>query len=35
MNEHYAKQHRFFPDSAGVEQAAETITGTELCRLLR
>jgi predicted metalloprotease with PDZ domain len=27
MNEHYAEQHRFFPDSAGVEQAAETITG--------
>ncbi len=27
MNEHYAKQHRYFPDSAGVEQAAESITG--------
>ena len=27
MNEHYAKQHRYFPDSAGVEEAAETITG--------
>lgn len=27
MNQHYAKQHRFFPDSAGVEEAAETITG--------
>lgn len=27
MNQHYAQQHRFFPDSAGVEQAAETITG--------
>ncbi len=27
MNEHYAKQHRFFPDSAGIEGAAETITG--------
>ncbi|MGA2903798.1 MAG: hypothetical protein ABSD98_08200, partial [Candidatus Korobacteraceae bacterium] len=26
MNQHYAKQHRFFPDSAGVEQAAESIT---------
>ena len=34
MNEHYAKQHRFFPDSQGVEQAAEAITGTELCRVL-
>ncbi|MGC2108696.1 MAG: PDZ domain-containing protein [Candidatus Korobacteraceae bacterium] len=27
MNEHYAKQHRFFPDSAGVEQAAEAVSG--------
>ncbi len=27
MNEHYAKQHRYFPDSAGVEEAAEAITG--------
>lgn len=27
MNDQYAKQHRFFPDSAGVEQAAESITG--------
>ncbi len=27
VNEHYAKQHRFFPDSQGVELAAETITG--------
>jgi predicted metalloprotease with PDZ domain len=27
MNEHYAKQHRFFSDSQGVELAAETITG--------
>ncbi len=27
MNQHYAKQHRFFPDSAGVQQAAETVTG--------
>ncbi len=27
MNGHYARQHRFFPDSAGVEQAAEAITG--------
>ena len=34
MNEHYAKQHRFFPDSQGVEQAAEAITGQELRRVL-
>jgi predicted metalloprotease with PDZ domain len=27
MNQHYAKQHRYFPDSHGVEEAAETITG--------
>jgi predicted metalloprotease with PDZ domain len=27
MNDQYAKQHRFFPDSAGIEQAAQTITG--------
>lgn len=27
MNQHYAKQHRFFPDSAGVEEAAEAVTG--------
>ncbi len=27
MNDHYAKQHRFFPESEGVEQAAETIGG--------
>ncbi len=27
MNDQYAKQHRFFPDSPGVEQAAESITG--------
>ena len=27
MNDHYARQHRFFPDSKGVELAAETITG--------
>ena len=26
MNEHYAKQHRYFPDSAGVQEAAEGIT---------
>jgi predicted metalloprotease with PDZ domain len=27
MNEHYAKQHRYFPGSAGIQQAAEAITG--------
>ena len=27
MNENYAKKGRFFPDSDGVQQAAETITG--------
>jgi predicted metalloprotease with PDZ domain len=27
MDEHYARHQRFFPDSAGIEQAAETITG--------
>ncbi len=29
MNQHYAKQGRFFPDSAGVEQAAEAVTGSD------
>lgn len=27
MNEHYAKQGRYFPDSKGVREAAEAITG--------
>jgi predicted metalloprotease with PDZ domain len=27
MNEHYAKQHRYFNDSQGVQDAAESITG--------
>jgi predicted metalloprotease with PDZ domain len=27
MNDHYVKQHRYFPDSVGVQEAAETITG--------
>ena len=27
MNENYAKKGLFFPDSDGVQQAAETITG--------
>ena len=35
MNDHYAKQHRYFPDSAGVEQAAETITGQSFAEFFR
>ncbi len=35
MNEHYAKQHRFFPDSPGVETAAETITGQSFAEFFR
>ena len=27
MNEHYARQHRYFPDSAGVQAAAEGVAG--------
>ncbi|MGI9101585.1 MAG: M61 family metallopeptidase [Terriglobales bacterium] len=27
MNDHYAKQGKFFPDSAGVQQAAEAVAG--------
>jgi predicted metalloprotease with PDZ domain len=27
MNDEYAKQHRYFPDSSGVEAAAEKVTG--------
>ena len=27
MNQHYAKQGRFFPDSEGVKEAAEAVTG--------
>ena len=27
MNEHYAKQHRYFLDSAGVQEAAEAVSG--------
>jgi predicted metalloprotease with PDZ domain len=29
MNQHYSKQGRFFADSAGVEQAAEAVTGAD------
>jgi len=35
MNLHYAKQHRFFPDSAGVEEAAEAITGQNFADFFR
>lgn len=35
MNEHYAKQHRYFPDSAGVEEAAEAITGQSFADFFR
>jgi predicted metalloprotease with PDZ domain len=35
MNEHYAEQRRFFPDSAGVKQAAETITGQSFDEFFR
>ena len=34
MNEHYAKQGRYFPDSEGVKEAAEAVTGQELCGFL-
>ena len=35
MNDHYAKQHRYFPDSAGVEEAAENITGQSFASFFR
>jgi len=35
MNDHYARQHRFFPDSAGVQQAAEAITGQSFADFFR
>jgi predicted metalloprotease with PDZ domain len=35
MNDQYAKQHRFFPDSGGVEQAAESITGQSFAEFFR
>ena len=35
MNDHYAKQHRFFPDSDGVQQAAEAITGQSFAGFFR
>lgn len=30
MNQHYAKEGKFFPDSAGVRQAAEAVSGARL-----
>jgi predicted metalloprotease with PDZ domain len=35
MNQQYAKQHRFFPDSAGVQEAAEAVTGQTLSDFFR
>ena len=35
MNEHYARQHRYFPDSAGVEAAAEAVTGRSFADFFR
>ena len=35
MNEHFAQQHRYFPDSEGVEEAAEAITGQSFSEFFR
>jgi predicted metalloprotease with PDZ domain len=35
MNEHYAKQGLFFPDSDGVRQAAEAVAHTDLSRFFQ
>ena len=35
MNDHYARQHRFFPDSEGVQQAAEAIAGQSFADFFR
>ncbi len=35
MNQHYAKQGRFFPDSAGVEDAAEAVAGQSFADFFR
>jgi predicted metalloprotease with PDZ domain len=35
MNEHYAKQHRFFPESHGVELAAEAVAGQSFAGFFR
>jgi predicted metalloprotease with PDZ domain len=33
MNKEYAKQHRYFPDSSGVQAAAEAVTGQSFGQL--
>ena len=35
MNDHYARKHIFFPDSAAVKEAAETITGQSFTEFFR
>jgi len=35
MNDHYARQHRFFPDSEGVQLAAKTTTGQSFSDFFR
>lgn len=35
MNLHYAKEHRYFPDSAGIEEAAEAVTGQSFTSFFR
>ena len=35
MNQHYAKQHRYFRDSYGVQEAAETVTGKSFGQFFR
>ena len=35
MNEHYAKQHRFYPGSLGVQEAAETVSGHSFAEFFR
>jgi len=32
MNQHYAQKHRFFPDTEGVRQAVQAVTGKDLGR---
>lgn len=35
MNKHYAKEHRFFPDSQGVQQAAEAVSSASFAGFFR
>jgi len=35
MNDHYAKKQLFFPDSAGVQEVAETVTGQSFTEFFR